>query len=410
VKPSRRGLLADPALLRLWLAGLVSETGDWLLLIALPVYVLQLTGSSLVTATVFLLGLLPGLVVGPVAGVLVDRWERRRTLVVVSLAQAALLLPLLAVRGGAGLPIVYAVTAAEAALAHLFQPAKNALVPALVAPERLVAANGLIGLTDNLARLVGGPLGGIVLQLTGLRGIVVADAASFLLAAALLAPGRPNRATVSEPEPDGLLGQWRAGIAAIRRDSRQRVALAVTAIASIAQGIFVVLFVVFVVRTLHGGGAEVGLLRGIQAVGALAAGLLLARRGGSRTSSWRLVGTSLLVFGVLSLVIWNGPSLTTQPLVYAVMFAAAGAPGMAFFTGLTAFVGSITPDRFRGRVFSAYLTVEDGFQALGMLLAGLLAGPLGLLTVLNAQAALYLLAGLLAIAPRVAAETRLGSA
>ena len=69
------GPVRHPAFARLWLAGAVSETGDWLLLIALPVHVLQLTGSALVTSTVFLLGLLPGLVVGPLAGVLVDRWD-----------------------------------------------------------------------------------------------------------------------------------------------------------------------------------------------------------------------------------------------------------------------------------------------------------------------------------------------
>ena len=114
----------------LWAGGLISETGDWFLLVGLPVWVLQVTGSSLVTATVFLVGLLPGLVVGPLAGVLVDRWDRRRTLVAVSLAQAAFLLPLLAVDGRHRLWVVYLVMAAEAALAQLNDPARNALVQA----------------------------------------------------------------------------------------------------------------------------------------------------------------------------------------------------------------------------------------------------------------------------------------
>jgi MFS family permease len=418
-RPSRAGRLGPlrhPAFVRLWLAGAVSETGDWLLLIALPVYVLQVTGSSLVTSTVFLLGLLPGLIVGPLAGVLVDRWDRRRTLVAVSLGQAVLLLPLLAVRGHQQLWIVYAVTAVEAALGHLFQPAKNAQVPALVPAGELVAANSLTGLTDNLARLVGGPLGGIVLQLGGLQGIVLCDAASFLVAALLLAGGRPVHAEAPAPPPvvgvpapatpgagvarraasAGLLRQWLDGLGLIRHDRRLGGALAVFAVSSVAQGIFVVLFVVFVIQVLHGGPPEVGLLRGVQAIGALVGGMLLAPLG-NRLSPRHLAGAGLLAFGLVDLAIWNGPSVTTQQWPYVALFVAAGVPGIAGITGLASFVQANTPDQFRGRVFSAYFSVSDGFQGLGMLLAGLLADPVGLLPVLNAQAALYLLAGLLAL-------------
>jgi len=175
----------------LWAGGLISETGDWFLLVGLPFWVLQETGSSLVTASVFLVGLLPGLVAGPLAGVLVDRWDRRRTLVAVSLAEAAFLLPLLAVDGQDRLWIVYLVIAVEATLAQLNDPARNALVPTLVPKDDLVGANALIGLNTNVARLAGSPLGGILVEVAGLPGLVIGDAASFLLGAALIGLVRP---------------------------------------------------------------------------------------------------------------------------------------------------------------------------------------------------------------------------
>ena len=181
------GLLRRRSFGLLWAGGLISETGDWLLLVGLPVWVLELTGSSLVTATVFLVGLLPSLLAGPVAGVLVDRWDRRRTLVAVSLAQAAFLLPLLAVHGRERLWVVYLVMAVESVLAQLNDPARNALLPTLVGEGELVGANGLIGLNGNLARLVGSPLGGVLVEVAGLPGLVLGDAFSFLAGAVLLA-------------------------------------------------------------------------------------------------------------------------------------------------------------------------------------------------------------------------------
>ncbi|HEX2375703.1 MAG TPA: MFS transporter, partial [Actinomycetota bacterium] len=239
----------------LWAGGLISETGDWFLLVGLPVWVLQVTGSSLVTATVFLVGLLPGLVVGPLAGVLVDRWDRRRTLVAVSLAQAAFLLPLLAVDGRDRLWIVYLVMAVEAALAQLNDPARNALVPSLVARADLVGANALIGLNGNLARLVGSPLGGILVEVAGLPGLVVGDAASFLLGAALIALVRPDvggsRARQADRAPK-VVREWVDGLRVTLGDRGLRWGLVVNGLAGVAQGIFTVLFVLFVTRVLGG--------------------------------------------------------------------------------------------------------------------------------------------------------------
>ena len=207
----------------LWAGGLISETGDWFLLVGLPVWVFKVTGSSLVTATVFLVGLLPSLVVGPLAGVLVDRWDRRRTLVAVSLAEAVFLLPLLAVDGPDRLWIVYLVMAVEASLGQLNDPARNALVPSLVSRDDLVAANALIGLNSNLARLVGSPLGGVLVELAGLPGLVIGDAISFLVGAALLGLMRPSAKAPSGPRvnaPSPSEGPRRGSVAQLGSEGR----------------------------------------------------------------------------------------------------------------------------------------------------------------------------------------------
>jgi MFS family permease len=391
----------------LWTGGLVSETGDWFLLVGLPIWVLQITGSSLVTATVFLVGLLPGLVVGPLAGVLVDRWDRRRTLIAVSLAEAACLLPLLAVDGRDDLWIVYAVMAVEASLAQLNDPARNALVPSLVAADDLVGANALIGLNSNLARLAGSPLGGILVELSGLPGLVIGDAISFLLGAALIALVGPGRRRVPHPDPadsgvvsapaHGVLGEWVDGLRVTLGNRQLRWGLVVNGLAAVAQGIFTVLFVVFVTRELGGDGADVGLLRGVQAIGGLLGGVLVVGMA-RRLRPGLLLGTSLLVFSLIDLAIWNGPVVTTAAWLYLGLFVAAGIPGVGVLTGLTALVQEHAGDAYLGRVFATYLGSFNGLMAVGMLLAGLLGDTLGVVTVLNGQAALYLLAGVIAVA------------
>ena len=389
----------------LWAGGLISETGDWFLLVGLPVWVFQVTGSSLVTATVFLVGLLPSLVVGPLAGVLVDRWDRRRTLVAVSLAQAAFLLPLLAVDGRHRLWVVYLVMAAEAALAQLNDPARNALVPTLVARDDLVGANALIGLNANLARLAGSPLGGLLVELAGLPGLVIGDAVSFLVGAALLGlVRRPPRAEPAEPRevstapaPPGVVGEWVDGLRVTLGDRGLRWGLVVNGLAAVAQGIFTVLFVLFVTRELGGDGADVGLLRGVQAIGGLLGGLVvvgLARR----LEPGRLLGISLLVFAAVDLAIWNGPALTTGEWLYLGLFVAAGIPGIGFLTGLTALVQERTDEAYLGRVFATFYGSFNGLTAVGMLVAGLLGDTVGVVPVLNGQAGLYLLAGVVAVA------------
>jgi Major Facilitator Superfamily len=176
-------------------------------------------------------------------------------------------------------------------------------------------------------------------------------------------------------------------------------------ISSVAQGIFVVLFVVFVVRSLHGTSAEVGLLRGIQAIGGIAAGVFLAAQS-RRASPRALVAGSLLAFGAIDLAIWNTPVVTTSEGVYIALFIAVGAPGAEYFAGASTQLQQATDDTMRGRIFSTFGSVLNVGQAVGMIAAGVLADRLPLIGILDAQAALYLAAGAPALWPLAAQAPR----
>ena len=389
-------LLSRPGFRRLWTSGAVSETGDWLLLIALPVYVLQLTGSTLTTSTVFLLELAGALAASPLAGVLADRWDRRRLLIGASLTQAALLLPLLAVDGRGTLWIVYLVTAAQAVLSTANDPVRQALLPAAVGPGELAPAAAQLGIAANLARLVGGALGGLLLQAYGLTGVVLADAGTFVLAALLLTGWSTPGVVRGTDGPAAPGRDWLAGLAVIRSDRRLAGGVAVGALLSVAQGMFVVLFVVFVLRQLGGEAGEVGLLRGVQAVGGIAGGAVLGAVAG-RFAPRTLVAAGCFGFGAVCLVIWNGPALTTAAPPYLVLFAVVGVPIAAAMAGLTTVLLGGTPDEFRGRVMSTLVVAGASAQAAGTLLAGALIGVVGLLPLLQAHAGLGLAAGVVAL-------------
>jgi MFS family permease len=179
-------LLRQRGFALLWTGELISAAGDWVLFVALPFYVYQHTGSTMATGATFMAQIVPPLLLGSVAGVFVDRWERRRTMIIADFARALLLLLLLTVHTRADLPRVYIVAFLLAAIAQLFAPAKGALIPRLVGTAHLVRANALNALGDSIPRLVGPALGGALFAGLGLPGVLLTDSASFLLTGVLV--------------------------------------------------------------------------------------------------------------------------------------------------------------------------------------------------------------------------------
>jgi hypothetical protein len=380
----------------LWSAGFVSDGGDWLLFIALPLVVLRLTGSAFGTSVALLLELAPLVLLAPLFSRIVSRFDARRLMVSVNVLQALALVPLAFIRTADDLPLLYTVIAVESALSGVFDPAKNAMLPRLVARPQLVSANALVGLNQNLARLVGGPLGGVVLAFGGVGAVVAADATTYVVSAALILAMRSHPGSAVAEYDDDSAADGKGGLLAALRLRSLRGAYVVVILAGVSQGLFVVLFVLFVVRQLHGGDSEVGLLRGIQAVGSIAAGLFLGVF--ARSVSTRiLVGTSTLAFGIISLVVWNLSLFTTDTGWYVGLFILVGAPGVFLDTGLITVFQTSTRDSQRGAAFTAFGLVGALGQASGMLAAGLF-GNTQLMTLLEAQGGLYVVSGLVALA------------
>jgi MFS family permease len=271
--------------LLLWLGGLISFAGDWVLIIALPVFVYDLTGSALATGAMFMAQTLPRLLFSSLAGVFVDRWDRKRTLVLTNLAQGAVLPLLLLVHSPSQLWLLYLVAFAQTALGLFLQPAESALVPRLVGEQRLLAANSLLAFNWELTRLVAPPLGGLLMGLLGLGSVVLFDSLSFLLAGALLVlvsvPAAPEGQAPGAAEHGDLATVGRELAAGLRLAWRDRLIGAlflIVATSMISEGIGNVLGFPWLKEVLHGGALERGWLASAQAVGGVLGGLAIGRR------------------------------------------------------------------------------------------------------------------------------------
>ncbi|WP_037355384.1 MFS transporter [Amycolatopsis orientalis] len=386
-----RRLLAAPGFARLWVSAFFGETAEWMLQVALPVYLFVRTGSAVTTALSIVLGLLPAVLLSPVAGIVADRWDRRVVLAVVCAGQAVVVLPLLA---SAELPVaaVYAVMAAQAGLASVFEPARSALVPELVGTDDVTPANGLMSVNSSVARLAGGWAGGALLGWGGLDRVVIGYLVALAAAGALLAfPFR--RAAVRKPaseQPD-----WLAGVRDLAGQRLRATSLSAS-LTSLAQGMFLVLFVVFVLDILRGSEADAGLLRGVQAIGGLAAGFAVATLA-RRVAPVLLQGWGLVAAGLTSTAIWNLPGATTALGVYVGLFMAVGAPAVVAGAGLLSHVQAETGPERAGRVLSTVYALIAAGTAAGSLLAGALVAVTGPTLLLNVQAGLHVTAGLVVL-------------
>ncbi|MEV0622602.1 MFS transporter [Nonomuraea sp. NPDC050404] len=390
-----RGLLADNRdYRRLLSAGLISQTGDWVISTGLAYHIYVLTGSTLSSATMLLAARLPDVLLGSLAGVLADRWDRRRLLVATDLLLALGLLPLLAVRDPGQVWIVYAVALWTGVISTVLFPAQKALVPQIVPESQLVRANALHGQSGQAARLLGALAGGVAVGAGGMAAVVGIGVAGFLLSALLMAglrtPARSSAVTVT------VGGQWVAGLRLARENRGVRLLVAYMVITGLGEGIFGTLTAPFVADVLGGEGEAYGLFLSAQAVGGIAGGIAVAARPGKATPR-ALFGWGTVVFGLADLALFTYPLVTRELWPAVVLIALAGLPAAVLVAGMTTYAQTVAGEGRVGTVFGLLGSAQAATSLLGMALAGVLGERLGIVATLCLHAGGLISAGVLVL-------------
>jgi MFS family permease len=397
------GVLRSRNFALLWFGGLVSVAGDWVLYAALPFFVFQQTGSTVATAGMVAAELAPGVLLGSVSGVFVDRWDRKRVLLVVNLVQAAAVALLLLVPHG-WLWLVYVVAVVQSAVASFSMPAEGALLPTLVPDEQLVPANALNTLNNRLARLVGVPVGGIMLGTLGLEPVVLVDCASFVVAALLIAPiAAPRRARPAQGE-DGsgvaLAGsawaafgrEWIDGLRLVRRERSIAVIFGVLGLMTFGGTMLDPLYPAWVRETLGGGPTVYASLLTAHAASGIV-GALLVGRFGARLTSRHLVGWTSLIAGIALAVKFNVPSVGLA----LTLSALGGMTSAASVVGVETLVQRGVSDEYRGRVYGSLGASGALLSLTGAWAGGALAEVVGVVPMLDVAAGLVFLAGVVVL-------------
>jgi MFS family permease len=360
---------------RLFFAGQsVSLVGTWVTRVAMSWLVYRLTDSALMLGLVGFAGQIPTFVLAPVAGVLVDRWNRHRVLVVtqvLAMIQSALLAAF-ALSGVITVWHIVVLAVFQGLVNAIDMPARQAfVVEMLESREDLPNAIALNSSMVNAARLIGPSLAGVLIALVGEGWCFLLDAVSYLpvlasLRAMRIAPRalRARAGRVLHELRDGI--RYTAGFAPIRA------LLLLLALLSLMGTPYLVLMPVVAGRVLHGGSTTLGLLMGASGLGALAGALHLASRR-SVLGLGRAIGLADVAFG-LSLMAFSRSTVLWLSLSILVV---TGAMMMTQMAATNTLIQTLVDDDKRGRVMSLYSMAFFGIIPFGSLLAGSLAHRIG---------------------------------
>jgi MFS family permease len=345
----------------LYIGQTISQLGDWFNAVAVYALLLDLTGSATAVAWMMIVQFLPVAIFGPIAGVIVDRVNRRRLMIATDLIRGVLILALLFIRRPDQVWIAYVVMAVAVGAQAFFEPARTATIPNVTAPEDLLAANALSSATWSAMLALGASIGGLVTALAGRNVAFVVNALSFFASAAFIAWTRYDATPPAMPKTQGFLaltgiGDLVEGVRYVRQRSHVAALMFVKAGWGLAGGVLLLLtiFGQRVFPLAGGSAAGIGVLYAARGVGAGLGPIALRWIIGSQPKRLRrTIGPAYFMVGVFYIALAWAPSLWVAAL--CVLCAHFG--GSILWVFSTVLLQMEVPDRFRGRVFATELAL-----------------------------------------------------
>ncbi len=380
-----RQALAIPSFRKLWLAQMVSIFGDFLALYAVysaMTFRMHASARDISLVTVFFL--LPMALVGPVAGVFVDRWDAKRTMVTSDLARAVLSLGLVI----AGAPWhIYAVFFTLSTFSSFFLPARSVVLPQIVPMEGLLSANAAIQQTVQMLQIASPAIAGALAGWAGPDACYYLDSASFVFSGVMIAamaiPARPAHAN---REMKSVVGDLFSGTRFILSHAVISFVILSIAAGTFAMSAFGSLIAIYVRDVLHSNSYLFGALGSMIGVGMLGGGILITPIARKMQQKAHLVTAGIFVCGI---------SIGIVARISNDLVAVAGCLGIGIGASLmtiaaTTLLQGQIPHELRGRVSSSMMSLISISQGIALLFAGDLASRFGITTVFYGSAALLL--------------------
>ena len=372
---------------RLWLGQLISVIGDKIDQIALGILVYEVTGSELQMGISLAISMLPAAIFGMMAGAYVDRWDRRRTMIVADLARAVLVC-MIPFAVGVGLWLVYLIALAVATMSLFFEPAKLALIPDLVKSDELQAANSLDNATVSVAELLGLAFAAGLVALLGYRVAFFLDGVTYLVSAVAIAliAHRSVAGSGAVPGLRAVAGEAIAGARYVVRHGVLRDLLVMYSAAAAGIAASVTLVYVLALDRFKAGAPGLATLDGAITVGLLVGTLAIGYS--SPGGSGRKLLTGLLAFGLLFPVAALMPSL----LLAVPFLILGGIANMFFYVPIATLLQTSSEPEMRGRVFAAKQTTTRILSVFGFVGGGALAQAVGFVPTVLAVSGLIVIA------------------